>query len=156
MSYNFLLSLSSLLLFQIDAKNPSKGVEYSSIRKLFNDEHPAFSNEIGSPSVVDIIYGNHFDDYVIAVNNEPWLYSGKSAFRSDGKWSTTKLTKSETQLGFDAFGSFHEVILHYEDSANSDAVFLTHFKYYPERPDMLREYPAYCSRPKPFRTGYPD
>ena len=129
-----------LLLYYIihlSAKQIINGVEYTSIRELFNDSVPDFSDDLGAPSVLDILFTNDSEDYMIRVNNVTWLYSGDTAFRSDGKWAQFEMVKYETHIGSDAFGENYEIVLHHQDISNPDAQMLSHFKYYQNRPDIL-------------------
>ena len=112
------------------------GIDTFSIRDIFGDKLPQFSDELGAPSVVDISFGNGYSNYYVSVNGKTWLESGTTAFRNDGKWASLKLSKTMNQSGVDPYGEFNAVVLVYEDS-NTNAQFATHFKYYPSEPNLI-------------------
>lgn len=94
--------------------------------------------------------------YTISVNGDKWLNSGMTGFRNMGNWASLKLNRTETTTGQDAFGSYSDMAIFWDDTKNEGYQFGTIVRQYPSDPDLVVFIQVYPNGAKMATTGSAD
>ena len=102
-----------------------------SLRKLFEHESTLSASDDSS---LDIVFSNNYEAYSLTVNDEIWLDSADTIYRSNGQWVVPKLDHSQTHSGNDIFGNYNEMSLYWTNSESTSGTidFVTSFRMYLE------------------------
>ena len=89
------------------------------------------------PASLSLEFSPDYSAYSIRINNQTWLQSGETSFRSNNEWAALRPNTTANTKGHDSFGDFNQVTLTYSDSQSLQPRFAAHFRSYPSHPDKI-------------------